>query len=370
MLAVPALAQPGQSPDLEVFVSWGCPHCEAAQPFIDRLRRERPDLVIRVVDVGADTAARRRLLAVAREQGIAPVGTPAFLVGGTLIVGYDESGRTEAEVRARLPRPPRVRDTLTIPPTAARGPPDDVIDLPLIGPVSVRRVRLPVLSLALGFVDGVNPCAMWALLYLLTLLATLRDRRKMFLLGGTFVAVGGVLYFAFIAAWLELFLLVGWSRPVQLALGGVAILAGTVHLKDFFAFGRGPSLSIPDSAKPALFRQARRVLTAENMAGALVAVAVLSMLVNLVELLCTAGLPAVYTQILASHELGRWAYYGNLALYIGAYVLDDSIVLAVAIVTLSRQRLQERAGRWLKLLSGVVLASLGVVLILRPEWLV
>ena len=93
------------------------------------------------------------------------------------------------------------------------------------------------------------------------------------------------------------------------------------------------------------------------------------MLVNVVELLCTAGLPAVYTQILASHELGRWGYYGNLALYIAAYVLDDSIVLGVAVVTLSHRRLQERAGRWLKLLSGVVLLSLGLVLILRPEWL-
>lgn len=186
------------------------------------------------------------------------------------------------------------------------------------------------------------------------------------LLGGTFVAVGGLLYFAFIAAWMELFLFIGYSRPLQVALGGAAVLMGMVHVKDFVAFGRGISLSIPESAKPRIADRARRILTAENLPGAIAAVAVLAAIVNVVELLCTAGLPAVYTQVLASYDLTRVAYYGNLAIYVAAYVLDDSKMLGIAVVTLSHRRLQERAGRWLKLLSGLVLAALGLVLLLRP----
>lgn len=325
--------------------------------------------MIRETEVGADTAGRRRLVEIARAQGIAPVGVPAFLVAGTLIIGFDESGRTESAVRLRLPRP-RGRDTIPPPDTVgAERSTVDIVEVPLFGRLRVSRVGLPVLSAVVGFVDGVNPCAMWALLYILTLLATLRDRRKMLIMGGTFVVVGGVLYFVFIAAWLELFLFIGLSRAVQVLLGGAAVVAATVHLKDFVAFGRGPTLSIPAAAKPVLFRQARRILAAENLGGAIAAVAVLALLVNVVELLCTAGLPAVYTQVLASHDLGRWAYYGNLSLYVTAYMLDDSIVLGVAVVTLSHRRLQEKTGRWLKLVSGVILMALGLGLLLKPEWL-
>lgn len=388
--------------DLEVFVTWGCPHCAAAKPFVDRLTRERPDLRIVMTDLSDDRGARDRLTALARSLGIAPVGVPAFHLAGRLIIGWDDAGSVEAQVRALLPPKPERRRSTSRSPGAtllearsdsavltrdARAPPSTgraiagpaarpgagrssgAIKLPIVGLVDAGRVGLPLFSLAVGFADGVNPCAMWALVYLLTLLAPLRDRRRMFAIGATFVGVGGLLYYVFLAAWLEFFLFVGWSRPVQVVLGSAALLVAAVHLKDFAAFGRGPTLSIPASAKPTIYRRARRVVTAEHLVAALAAVAVLSALVNVVELLCTAGLPAVYTQVLTTQELSRPAYYGNLALYVGAYILDDSLVLGVGIITLSQRRLQQRAGRWLKLLSGVVLGALGAALLLRPQWL-
>lgn len=385
VLAVCVAAQPpATSPDLDVFFRQGCPHCAAAKPFVERLIRERTDLRIRVRDVADDPIARERLMTLARVAGIATVGVPAFHVAGRLVIGFDESGATEAEIRRLLPPRRTGRDSIpgaTGPPSAspstvptdspARAPPGrtHVLTLPLVGEVSAGRMGLPLFSFAVGFVDGINPCAMWALLYLLTLLVPLRDRRKMFVIGATFIVVGGILYFAFLAAWLEFFLLIGLSRVVQVVLGSAALIAAAVHVKDFVAFGKGPSLSIPSSARPGIYHQARRVITAENLAAALVAVAILSALVNVVELLCTAGLPAVYTQILTAQELPRWAYYGNLSIYIAAYILDDTIVLAIGVVTLSHRRLQERAGRWLKLASGLVLGSLGAVLLFRPEWL-
>jgi len=370
---------------MEVFVSWGCPHCEAAKPFVARLQRERPDLRIVLTDVADDPTARNRLMAIAKARGIGGVGVPAFLTGDSLVVGFDESGATEARVRRLLPprAPPDGASPESTASSNARAPNDSAaptarapsppavgaITLPLLGVVRAGQLGLPLFSVAVGFVDGLNPCAMWALLYLLTLLAPLRDRRRMFLLGATFVVVGGLLYFAMLAAWLEVFLLIGLSRTVQVVLGSMAVLAATVHVKDFVAFGRGPSLSIPDAAKPGIYRRARRIVTADNLLGALAAVAVLSLLVNMVELLCTAGLPAVYTQILTARDLPRWAYYGNLVLYVGAFLMDDLFVLAIGVITLSQKRLQERAGRWLKLLSGVVLGALGLVLLLRPQWL-
>jgi hypothetical protein len=244
------------------------------------------------------------------------------------------------------------------------------VRVPVLGPLDPGRLGLPIFTIALGLVDGFNPCAMWALLLILAILLRLHDRRRMLLIGGTFIAVGGMLYFLFLAAWLELFLLVGFSRALQVGLGLVALAVGALNLKDFVALGRGPSLAIPERAKPGIYARVRRVLAAPTLPLALAAVAALSAVVNLVELLCTAGLPAVYTHVLGSYDLTRPVYYGYLLLYVVAYVLDDSLVLALATVTLTGGRLQERAGRWLKLVSGLVMAGLGVVLLLRPAWLV
>ena len=95
----------------------------------------------------------------------------------------------------------------------------------------------------------------------------------------------------------------------------------------------------------------------------------LAFLVNLVELLCTAGLPALYTAILTSRGLPVWKYYAYLTLYITAYMLDDAILVTIGVATLGRRKLQERGGRWLKLLAGLLVFGLGAVLLVRPRWL-
>jgi hypothetical protein len=210
---------------------------------------------------------------------------------------------------------------------------------------------------------------MWVLLFILSMLVHLRDRRKMFLIGGVFVAVSGLVYFAFMAAWLNLFLLIGLSRATQLLLGGIAAAIGILNLKDFLAFGRAVSVGIPEAAKPGIYAQMRRVLRADNLSGALAAVVFLALLVNTVELLCTAGLPAIYTRVLTMYVLPTWAYYSYLVVYNLAYIADDSLMLTVAVVTLSREKLQKKGARWLKLMSGAVMLTLGLILMLHPEWL-
>ena len=224
-------------------------------------------------------------------------------------------------------------------------------------------------TVVLGLVDGLNPCAMWVLFFVLSLLANLRDRLRMLAVAGTFVLVSGVAYFAFMAAWLNVFLLAGASRPTQLALGFVALGIGLLNVKDFAAFRRGPTLGIPDRVKPGLYARLRAIVYAERLHLALGGAAILAVLVNVVELLCTAGLPALYTRILTLRDLPLWQYYALLGLYNAAYIADDSAVLAVAVVSLSHRKLQERGGRWLKLVSGIVMVALGGALLLRPAWL-
>ncbi len=245
----------------------------------------------------------------------------------------------------------------------------DTIDVPFFGQLSVSRLGLPGFTFLVGLVDGFNPCAMWVLVFLLSVLVNVKDRRKIMLIAGTFVFVSGLAYFAFMAAWLKLFLLIGIARPVQIALGAMAIFIGLVNIKDFFAFKKGISFSIPESSKPGLYRRVRQIVNAKYLTLALAGAISLAVIVNMIELLCTAGLPALYTQILTMQGLPEWKNYLYLALYISAYMLDDSLLLLVVVVTLSHRRLQEREGRWLKLISGLVILLLGLVMILRPTWL-
>ena len=246
----------------------------------------------------------------------------------------------------------------------------DEVDVPLLGRISASRMGMPAFTFLIGLVDGFNPCAMWVLLFLLSVLVNLRVRWKILAVAGTFVVVSGVAYFVFMAAWLNVLLFVGLLRWVQILLAMLAIFVGSVHVKDFFAFKRGLSLSIPESAKPGIYARVRSIVMAEHIYGAISGAFVLAVLVNIIELLCTAGLPALYSQILMLQGYPSWKNYAYLALYIVAYMLDDSIMVGLVILTLGKRKMQENEGRWLKLASGLVILALGIVLLFKPDWLV
>ncbi len=366
---------------VEVYTREGCPRCSAAKVFLAALSRERPELRIVEHPIDADPEARRELQQRLRDAGVTVAGLPAFVVRGELLVGFDDARTTGERIRAALdsPSPADSNEGTPLAPGACGidaqdrcqqpADVDEGVDTELLGRISVSRLGLPLFTIAVGLLDGFNPCAMWVLLFLLGMLAGQRNRTRMAVTAGTFVVASGVVYYAFMAAWLIVFLVIGYSRSIQIALGAVAVAIGALNTKDFFAFKRGPSLSIPESAKPGIYARVRRVLRADSLTASVVGVAALAVMVNFVELLCTAGFPAVYTAVLAHRQLSPWARAAYLGLYNVAYVFDDAVMVTLAVVTLSRRRLSEAAGRWLKLTSGAVMLSLGFVLLLKPEWL-
>lgn len=355
---VPAFttAQEGyeDSPLLEVYVRDGCPHCAAAKKWLDTLARQRPELHIVMRQVDRDAQARDDLLRLSRQAGYWPPGVPSFVTGGQLLVGFDAEGDSAAQLLALL-------DDGAAPPTS--------LDRSLFGTLSVERLGLPLFTLALGLLDGLNPCAMWVLLFLLSLLVHLHDRRRMALIAGTFVLVSGAIYYAFMAAWLNLFLLVGLSTLLIWALGALAIAIGLINLRDGLGSVGDFTLSIPASAKPGLYARMRVILQADRLLPALAGVAILAVLVNFIELLCTAGLPAIYTAVLTQQNLPVPAHYAYLGLYILGYIADDGLMVGTAVLALSSRKLSVPAGRGLKILSGAVMLALGLVMLLRPQWL-
>ena len=340
---------------LEVYVRDGCPHCADAKIYLEQLQRERPQLRIVYRAVNQDPAARDQLIALSRSAGVWPPGVPTFVVDRRVLVGFGDAGESGPAVMALI-------DQAAVTPGK--------VETSLFGNLSASDMGLPLFTLALGLLDGFNPCAMWVLLFLLSLLVRLHDRRRMALVAGTFVLVSGAVYFAFMAAWLNVFLAVGLTTQVRWVLAGVALLIGAFNVKDFMSLGKGISFSIPESAKPGIYARVRAVINAEALPGSLLAVAVLAVLVNFVELLCTAGLPVIYTAVLTQQGLSPAAHYAYLGLYILGYIADDALMVTVAVVALGNRKLTEKTGRLLKLLSGLVMLALGVVLLLRPDWLI
>jgi glutaredoxin len=353
---------PEQSPrpcqTIEIYSREGCPHCALAHEWLDRLRQSHSQVMIVERDVHASPHNMDRFLDLNTRFGIDRPGVPAFLVCDRFLVGFDPEA-TPAAIEAML--------------GAREGPaataPAPRIALPWIGPISVESLGLPLFTLGIGLIDGFNPCAMWVLLFLLALLVNLRSRRRMAVIATTFVLVSGAVYFALMAAWLNVFLVAGYSRSVQIGLGLVALLIGVVHLKDGLAGSAGVSLRIPDAAKPGLYARMREVIYARNLGATLLAVVTLAIAVNVVELLCTAGLPALYTGILAQHSLTTPAYYGYMLLYNLAYIADDGLMVGIAVYSLSHRKLQAGSGRFLQVLSGATMVALGALLVAAPNWL-
>jgi len=366
-----AEALPPAATEVELYVTAGCTHCAAARAFVEEVAQTRPDLKISVIDVRRDSPAFAQLEELWHQAGITHPGVPTIRIGSRIIVGFDTPATSGARILQALGSAPAagqaasaegvcaVEETLS-----CEALPEEAIEIPFTGhKLTVETVGLPLFTVVIGLLDGFNPCSMWVLVLMLSILASLRDRRRMLAIAGTFILIQGIAYFAFMAAWLNLFLLIGFSRMSMVAIGCIAIIAGVINLKDFLGVAHSVSLTIPASAKPGIYARLRGILHAKAMWPAIAGAAMLAVLVQIVELLCTSGFPALYTRILTLRQFDQASYYGYLLLYNAMYMLDDVIVLGVGVVTLSQRRLQEKEGRVLKLVAGLVMVGLGVYLI-------
>lgn len=249
LLALTPLLAPAQpvvgGGELQVFVREGCPHCAAAKAFLPELQNLRPGIQVRLRPLESDPAAIDDLLRCSRQAGIGAPGVPTFVLEGQVLVGFDDADGRGRELLDLIDRRERASGN---------------VNLGRFGSISATALGLPIFTLAMGLLDGFNPCAMWVLLFLLSLLVHWRDRRRMALVAGTFVLVSGAVYYAFMAAWLNVFLLLGFTAWLRLLLGSLALVLGVVNLSEFWRKGPGFTLSIPASAKPGLYARLRGVM--------------------------------------------------------------------------------------------------------------
>jgi thiol-disulfide isomerase/thioredoxin len=362
----PWLQRSGDDVRVVLYFFWtsSCPHCQVARPFVQTLAQENDWIELRSLEVVDSDENRRLYLNLAATLGEKARSVPAFVFCAEMITGFDHADGVGAFLRKRLLACREQASSGMV----GMGDPAPVM-VPVFGEMDLDEWSLPMLTLTLAALDSINPCAMFVLLFLLSLLVHAKSRARMLMVGAMFVTISGLAYFAFMAAWLNLFLIVGQLSLITFAAGLLAIAFGAVNVKDYFRPDLAVSLSIPESAKPRLFQRMRQLVGADRLAPLIGGTLMLAVVANAYELLCTAGFPMVFTRALTLHDLPTSSYYLYLIAYNVIYVLPLFLIVVLFVISLGRRKLTEAEGRSLKLLSGLMMLGLGIVLVSAPALL-
>jgi len=354
-------AQSRQAVELHFFWSHRCPHCLQAEPFLQKLEQTYPWLQVHRYDLINNRDNVNRYISMAGALGQPANAVPGFIFCGQMLTGFDSADGIGKELESRL-----LSCYSSIESAQAER---DTLNIPVLGKIHYRDFSLPVFTLIIAALDAFNPCAFFVLFFLLSLIVHSRSRARIALIGGTFVLFSGLMYFMFMAAWLNLFLLTGPLAFITAIAGIIAILVGAINVKDYFFFKQGISLSIPDAAQSKIFQRMRNLTQAGQWPATLAATVVLAIAANSYELLCTAGLPMVYTRVLTLNELSPLQYYLYLGLYNLIYIVPLLLIVAGFTLTLGHKKLSEQEGRLLKLLSGAMMLGFGGILLAAPDLL-
>ena len=389
---VDAIAPRADQP-VVIYFFWGdgCPHCADEKPFLEALQRQHPSVEVRSYEVWYDQDNREIFQQMSKAVGFELRGVPVTVIGERSWIGF--SGQIGEEIESKVAacletgcpdagvgvipgvEPPESDIAEDSPEASGEGNEGDegddekseALTLPLIGRVNLQDKSLIVSTALIGFVDGFNPCSLWVLSILIALTLRTGSRRKILIIGLTFITVTAFVYVLFIAGLFTMLTVIDFMGWIQAAVSVLALFFASVNIKDYFWYKEGLSFTIDDEKKPGIYKRMRQVMQAGDSWTALVmATAGLGLGVSLVEFSCTAGLPVLWTNLVAAQDVTPLAFTLLLLLYMVIYQIDELAIFLVAVFTLRASRLEEKHGRILKLISGMLMLTLAIVMLVRP----
>ena len=373
-----SLAQNKNTVNLYLFFSPGCPHCAAEKEFLKESQDKYSQLNIIMYDVGDNVENQELYAKVAEKLGVRVGGVPFTVICDEYILGYLSPETTGKQIDALIQK--KVESgvcndevssfqSLSEPQVSGNKDEENEIDLPIFGLLNLETTSLFFLTAAIGFLDGFNPCAMWTLLFLISLLLGIKDKKRRYFLGTAFILASGLVYFAFMTAWLNFFLLLGFVKWVRLIVAVVAMSVGIYNLKNFWQNRQGGCFVEGDEKRRQKFEQIKKIVYKKNLLLSIGGIVLLAFAVNMIELVCSAGFPAIYTQILAMSDLSTIQYYLYLLLYIFFFILDDLAVFVIAMITAQAVGIENKYSQISKVIGGILMIIIGLLLIFRPQLL-
>jgi len=367
------------NPTLHFFWASGCPHCAKEKMFLNALREKYPQLTVKDYEITYDRMNLELLQKLGAELQADVSGVPFSVIGKKQFVGYlsDETTGKEIEEAVKRAVESGCEDIVAgLPSEEKTGQPQgqfqgipETLEVPILGELQVKSLSLPFLTFIIAFLDGFNPCAMWTLVFLIGLLLGMKDRRRMWILGTAFIASSALVYFLFLSVWLNLFLFLGFVVWVRILISAVALGAGGYYLRDYWVNNNSVCSVTGSEKRRRVFEKIRNITQKRQFVFALGGIILLAVAVNVVELICSAGLPAIFTKILSLSNLPVWQYYLYLLFYILIFMLDDLFVFFTAMITLQVVGIQNKYSRFSHLVGGILMLIIGLLLLFKPEWL-
>ncbi|MDD5025859.1 MAG: hypothetical protein PHH13_00620 [Candidatus Peribacteraceae bacterium] len=398
----PLLSQAQWQVDLYLFWADGCPHCAAEREALqEKISHTYPQLKIHEFEVYRHPANARLLQRVGEKLHTDVSGVPFTIIGDRIFAGFSPSitlnqltSRIEECIRDGCPDSlaalldqdtsgdeqsssvsqkssiaivsPSVSSTgNVIAPTLL---PFSRFSIPFLGEVDARSFSLPLLAVVMGILDGFNPCALWTLLFLLSLLLGMTSRVRMWILGSTFIVASALVYFLFMTAWLHLVLFLGFILWVRIAIAALALTGGSYSLYKGWKQESG-CIVAGDERRERMFERLKHAVQQQSFILALCGIILLAFAVNLVELICSAGLPAVFTQVLAINALSAWQSYALIVLYIFFFMIDDLFVFFATMLMLEMTGITTKYTCASHIIGGALMIAIGILLIFKPGWL-
>jgi len=369
----------------KLYLFWwdGCPHCEKERAFLPALGEKYGDkLIIQEFEIWKDKKNQKLLQEVIKGFDTPVNSIPLTLIGDAKIVGYSSDATQGQQIDEAIQYCLENTCIDLVAPVLESHTQQEVkkneweigdastqVSVPFFGTVQLKDFSLPIVTVILGALDGFNPCAMWILIFLISMLIGMQDRRKMWIIGFAFIFVSALSYFLFITAWLQVMLFIGFIASIRAAIGIFALAGGSWNLYTYWKTRDSWCEVVSTKKRKKISQQIKDIIHEKNMIIALIGVAVLAFSVNLIELLCSAGLPVIFTQMLAMNDLTTAQHYLYILLYIFFFMLDDLLVFVISMVTLEAFGITTKYTKYSHLVGGILMLIIGLLLIFRPELL-
>jgi thiol-disulfide isomerase/thioredoxin len=350
------------------FYSPSCPYCNQQKPIYNEIKEEHQDVQFYEYDVSTQEGSSL-FYKLSAEAGLdtTRMGVPTIFVGKNALVGLQSkeniiSAINECinECKGEEYQSEEIQEIEK-----------DFTDfeLPFIGRTDLTKYSLPMLAVILGLIDGFNPCAMWVLIFLITLLLGEKSRKKIWIVIGSFVLASTISYFLFMTAWLNIFLFMGYVRIITLFIGLFAIGAGISNLKEFFTNKGDLECKVGDEkTHERTMERIKNIISRPISIGVIISIIGLAFLVNAIEFVCSAAIPAVFTQLLAISGISTLQHYSYISLYVFFYMLDHIIIFGMAGFALGIG-FGEKYAKYCRLIGGAILFLLGLILLFAPHLL-
>ena len=366
---------------LYLFHSSSCPHCKAEKEFLDSIKDDYPSLKVIEYEVSGNAMNYNFYNKVLKKTGINATGVPFTLIGTDYYVGFDENIGTDKEIKKSIEKflkgdyvdvIAKIKNDEDISDIKYNVDSSSEKEIPILGKIDSKSVSLPILSIVMGALDGFNPCAMWVLLFLITMLFNMKDKKKMWILGLAFLGTSALVYLLIMLAWLKVaisFTTVKWIR-VLIAL--VALCGGIVNLNSYRKSIQNKTDGcevVDDKKRKKTFKKIKDIVNEKKFILSLIGVVTLAVSVNFIELACSAGLPLIFTQVLALNNLSTLEYSIYMFLYILFFLLDDIVIFVIAMLTLNVKGISSKYGKYSHLVGGIIMVLIAVLMLFKPEWL-